>query len=668
MLVSAALVAAIFAAYFNSLHVPFVFDDLLAIPENPTIRRLWPLTHVLFPPRGEGLSVEGRPVLNFTLALNYAIGGTAVRGYHILNLAIHSLAALILFGLVRRTLYLPRLCDRFGRHALPIASIVAALWSLHPLQTESVTYVIQRAESLVGLFYLLTLYCFVRGVGGDPGLGLSAACRSPARESRDKPPVSVTIIPPLTQPATTGRPLNPISEAPLARVRSYERERVELSGTAERGLKFRGAWIVLAVLACAVGMATKEVMVSAPLLVLVFDRAFITGKLREAWRRRWPIHLALFFTWILLAVLVIRTGTRGGTAGFGIGVTPFDYALTQFEAVTRYVWLSLWPHPLIFDYGVRWMESPIDVLPFMIVVLGLVAATIVAWWRWPAAAFLGLLFFAVLSPTSSIVPGNRQTLAEHRMYLPLATITVLVVCGLYSVVRTRRQACTLFVGGAMAAIALGALTVRRNFDYRSELALYHDTAIKRPSNGFARYNLAKAFAETGRHVEALPEYEAALRLMADAPGIHYNLANSLALIGRRDEAIAHYEAALRAEPNYARAHFNLGNMLLELGRKEDARTHFAATVAIEPAFVEARVNLGGVLLELGQLPEARGHFEYVLRQEPDHVLARFNLGNVCLLEQRWDDALQHFERVIALRPDLALARERLEMARMKRKP
>jgi hypothetical protein len=150
--VGAVLVAAIVAAYINSLSVPFVFDDPLAITENPTIHHLWPLSDVLFPPHGKGLSVEGRPVLNLTLALNYAIGGTSVQGYHVVNILIHALSTLTLFGLVRRTLLLPRLRERFGSAALPLAAIVAALWSLHPLQTESVTYIIQRAESLVGLF------------------------------------------------------------------------------------------------------------------------------------------------------------------------------------------------------------------------------------------------------------------------------------------------------------------------------------------------------------------------------------------------------------------------------------------------------------------------------------------------------------------------------------
>jgi protein O-mannosyl-transferase len=627
MLVGAGLVAAVIAAYHNSFGGPFVFDDPLAITENPTIRQLWPLTDVLFPPQGEGLSVEGRPVLNLTLAVNYAVGGTTVRGYHAVNLFIHVLATLTVFGLVRRTLRLPGLGAHFAANALPLAGVIAALWSLHPLQTESVTYIIQRAESLVSLFYLLTLYCFLRSVesthGREPHTG-----------------------------AGTGQ---------------IDRSAVSAATTATRGkrdeLQRANTWLGLGVVACFIGMATKEVMVSAPLLVLLFDAVFVTGTLREAWRRRWRTHLVFFSTWILLAALVLRTGTRGGTAGFGINVTPFAYALTQFEAVTRYVWLSLWPHPLIFDYGVKWVNGAADVLPYAFVPGSLIAATIAAWWKCPPAAFLGVLFFAVLSPTSSIVPGNRQTLAEHRMYLPLVPIVVLIVCGTYLVASDRRQRRTLFSASIAAAIALGVLTMRRNSDYRSELTLYQDTAIKRPQNGFARYNLGKALAEAGRHAEALLEYEEALRLMGNAPGIHYNLANSLAALGRSDEAIAHYQIAVKTEPHYARAHFNLGNILIEAGRKQEAATHLAAAVAADPKLVEARVNLGGVLLELGRLDEARGHFEYVLRREPNHVLALFNLGNVCLLQQHWANAVRLFENVIALRPDLTVARERLEMAK-----
>src|SRR5262245_27726180 len=113
------------------------------------------------------------------------------------------------------------------------------------------------------------------------------------------------------------------------------------------------------------------------------------------------------------------------------------------------------------------------------------------------------------------------------MYLPLAVIVVLIVCGAHGATRTTTHRRRLLVAAGLIAVALGLLTVRRNEDYRTELALYRDTALKRPANGFARYNLGKVYAEAGRHAEALPEYEAALRLMAAPPGVHYNLANSL---------------------------------------------------------------------------------------------------------------------------------------------
>ena len=110
---------------------------------------------------GLALLAAPRPVVQFTLALNHSLGG-GVWGYHAFNLAIHLLAALTLFGIVRRTLTLPALAPRFARASTALAFCIALLWALHPLQTESVTYVIQRMESLMGLFYLLTLYCFIR--------------------------------------------------------------------------------------------------------------------------------------------------------------------------------------------------------------------------------------------------------------------------------------------------------------------------------------------------------------------------------------------------------------------------------------------------------------------------------------------------------------------------
>ncbi|MDE3085046.1 MAG: hypothetical protein KGJ37_07530, partial [Verrucomicrobiota bacterium] len=204
---------AVFLAYANSFHGPFIFDDPLCILHNKTIRSL--LTG-LFPPTGTGLTVSGRPMVNLSLAVNYALSGTEVRGYHITNLCIHIMATLALFGLVRRTLQQPRSAGRYSKNsATALACAIALIWGLHPLQTESVTYVIQRAESLAALFYLLTLYCFVRYSDRQEAMG----------------------------------------------------ERREAEG---RNDLASGFWLLTSVLCCLIGMASKETMVSAPIIVFLY--------------------------------------------------------------------------------------------------------------------------------------------------------------------------------------------------------------------------------------------------------------------------------------------------------------------------------------------------------------------------------------------------------------
>jgi len=153
------MVAAVLLAWGNSFSGSFVYDDVPAVFRNPSIHRLWSA----FSTGRTDLTVSGRPLGNFSLAINYALNGTDVAGYHVLNFLIHLLAGAALFGIVRRTLLRPALQDRYGQSAPWLALTVAVLWLVHPLQTESVTYVIQRVESLMGLCYLLTLYCFIRG-------------------------------------------------------------------------------------------------------------------------------------------------------------------------------------------------------------------------------------------------------------------------------------------------------------------------------------------------------------------------------------------------------------------------------------------------------------------------------------------------------------------------
>jgi tetratricopeptide (TPR) repeat protein len=612
------IVLAALAVYYNSLSCPFIFDDQAAIEENLTIRHLW--SALSLPSKVSG--VEGRPLVNLSLALNYAVGGLRVWGYHATNLAIHILAGLMLFGVVRRTLLRPafaglrRASPSFADSATVLAFIVALLWTVHPLQTESVTCVIQRTESLMGMFYLATLYCFVRGADET----------GERQEARGKRPVNTTSV----------------SNSQLSTLSSK-------------------LWLSASILSCLLGMLTKEVMVSAPLMVLLYDRTFVAGSFREAWRRRGGWHLGLFGTWLVLGYLVIHMGgSRGDSAGLGHGIAPWAYALTQCRAIVLYLRLAVWPHPLVLDYGMDVVQHVAAVAPQAIILALLVGGTIFLLRYRPVLGFVGAWFFAILSPSSSVIPLAGQTIAEHRMYLPLAAVIALLVVGLYA--RMGPRSLIIF---AAAAVGLGWLTVQRNNDYRSDAAIWSDTVAKCPDNVRARNNLGYALSKIpGRLPDAIAAYEATLKLDPEYAGAHTNLGAALAGIpGREPEAIAHFEAALRIKPDFAAAHFNLGCVLANIpGRLPEAMVHFEAVFRIKPDDVAARNFVGLILYKNGRIPEAIAQFEEAVRINPDDGEAHYNLGVSFARRGQIPEAIAQFAEAVRIKPDNAAAHSNLGVA------
>jgi protein O-mannosyl-transferase len=628
LVASGIVVFAALAAYHNSFFGPFILDDPSAITDNQSIRHLG---SALSPPSDVG--VGGRPLLNLTFALNYALGGMNVGGYHACNLLIHALAGLTLFGIVRRTLLRPAFVGlrRAGlsplnsgaisqglslAEAWMLALAVALIWVVHPLQTEAVTYISQRAESLMGLFYLLTLYCFIRSQ--DSGDRRQETGSLPNAAFSFQPSLSV-VAPPATR--------SPV----------------------KAGAKTEALWLTISVLACLLGTMAKEIIVTAPVMVLLYDRTFIAGSWREAWRQRWWYYLGLAATWLLLAHLMTGLNQRG--AGFGEGVTWSSYALTSCRSVVLYLKLAVWPHPLVLDYGTDTVQNAADVLPYGLVLALLLAGTAVALWRWPVVGFAGAWLFLILAPTSSIVPVAGQPMAEHRMYLSLAAVVTVVLLGMYAWIG--RRSAIVF---AAAAVGLGWMSVLRNEDYRSELAIFRDTVAKCPGNARARYNLGMILAGLNRPPEAITEYETALRIKPDYEEAHYNLGIALAKIpGRLPDAISHFESALRIKPNDAEAHNNLGIALASIpDRSLDGIAHFEAALRIKPDYAEAHYNLGIALAKIpDRLPDAILEYEAALKINPGFVQAYFNLGNAWSQQGRYASACEAYEEVLKLKPGYA---------------
>jgi tetratricopeptide (TPR) repeat protein len=548
------IVLAALAAYHNSFQGPFIFDDLDSILDNQTIRHVWPIGDALVPPRQSG--VTGRPVVNLSLAVNYAFGGTRVWGYHVLNLVIHVLAGLTFFGIVRRTLLWPRLRERFGAEASKLALATAVLWTVHPLQTESVTYVIQRCESMMGLFYLLTLYYFIRGASSE----------------RARP------------------------------------------------------WFGLSVAACALGTACKEVMLSAPLMVLLYDRTFVSGSFRVAWQQHGRLLVALGATWVLLGSLSASGGSLDNVSrNPHIRLGRGEYLLTEPGVILDYLRLCVWPHPLCFDYNGLAARTWSSILPPALVVGTLLTATVWALGVNAVWGFVGAWFFLILAPTSSFFRLDSP-MYEHRMYLPLAAVVTMAVVGLFLLQRqlfSRQQGLVLScVAGTSVAILFGYLTIQRNRDYSSEVSIWQDTVDKRPNSARAHFNLGTALEQAGRVQEAIEHYEQALRIKPDFADAHSNLGVALAQQGRLQEAIEHWEESLRINPDSADAHFNLGLALARTGRVQEAIEHWEQTLRIKPNYPEAHYNLGLALEKLGRTQEAITHYEQALRIKPDFVQAQ----------------------------------------------
>lgn len=577
------VVGAATVAWGPSLHSPFVFDDLPSVVFNPTIRELSRLDRVLLPRGLAGAGVAGRPVVNLTLALNYAAGGLTPFGYHLFNLALHGAAALLLLGCVRRTLLLPSLEASWHSRALPASATAALLWALHPLQTESVTCVIQRTELLFGFFLLLLLYCFVRSISA-------------------------------THPAR---------------------------------------WRAAAVLASALGMASKEAMVVAPVLLVLFDRQFVADELPGVWRHRGRFHLAIMSTWLVLGGALALAPAREGTVGFGLGVSSWHYALTQCEALVRYLALAFWPHPLVLDYGTSVRTSLADVLPQALLILALVGWAIQATWRRTAAGFLAAWFFGILAPSSSFVPLVTQTIAEHRMYLPLAALAV--GAALIAIRFLDRHAVGLILP---VVVALGVDTFLRNRDYESAERLWADTVKKAPANPRARYNLGNALVSRAAHAAAVVQYQEALRIYRvsgatprQLSSVLLNLGAAELALGRPDAALTSIEAARACDPTAGDIAIHRAKALLALGRHAEAVAGLRTHLSTRADNAEALLLLADTLLDRNVFAEAAEEYLRYLRLRPDDPAAHSNLANAFIGDNRLPEAFPHIERAAELAPD-----------------
>ena len=469
----------------------------------------------------------------------------------------------------------------------------------------------------------------------------------------------------------------------------------------------RIAWCGLAFLVCLAGMASKEVMVTAPVMVLLFERTFLTPIISQAFRKSGPIYCGLFASYGLLIALNIGC-PRSDTAGFDLGLSAYTWWLTQAKVFWMYMKLACWPYPLVIHYEIPYLISLNAAWPWL---LGFLTSAVVAFILTLRRAALGyalIWVILILSPTL-LIPITTEVAAERRMYLPLAALVTLFVVGghqLLTMAQTRISSdparASIFPLGSIGlvclalSIACGLVSAAHLEAYQNPVVLWSEAVAFEPNDFLAQHNLgyamvlagrsqdgiehfrksiqlppkyadaynnlANALRESGQLPDAIDNYQHALELKPNYPQAQYNLGLALAQNGDWQLAIPHYEQALHSKPDWAKARANLGRALAKIGRRDEAVVQLQQALDEKPDYADADAWLGLAFLQLGQLSEATMHLQRALQLKPDLPEAQNNLGIALKQSGKIKDAIQHYQQALLLDPKFAEAHNNLANA------
>lgn len=569
------------ATFANSIENPFIFDDRLPIEKSEYIKHLWPLG------APNQSAPAGRPVIMLSLAINYAIGGLDPRGYHVFNIGVHILAAMTLFGVVRRTLEGEGLRDRFGRSAGPIALACALLWMVHPIQTEVIDYVVQRTSSMMSLFYLVTFYCAIRAADSSrrslwyAAASLAAILGMMCKESMATAPFLLVLYDVIFLRGSIGGVLR------------------------RRWPLYAGVSLCLVVFAVIMANAPRAEVVTFDTRVTWLEYALNQFIVIAHYFRLvlWPYPLVLDYgptlpvpiqavvapaIFILLLVAASLFALfRWPRAGF-LGIAAFVILAPSSSIL-----------PLVPEVGAeRRMYLPLA----------------------PIVVLLVLLARRLLANRFPRGDGDAPQAWPSVITLVLVTATLAVV------------------------------SFRRNIDYRSRVSIWTTAARAAPRNSRAHYNLGVVLVDEGRLDEADPSFRRAIEIKPDYHEACYNLGLSLAKRGRFEEAVTQFAAALRVDPDNADVHNNMGNALNALGRTDAATRHFEDAIRLDPGKATARNNLGTVLAAQGHYAEAIAQFREALAIDDANADTNRNLALALFLSGERGEGRRYLEEAARLDP------------------
>jgi len=573
----------IFILYFNTLSASFHLDDRTSIVENEAIQDIKNLKAIWdFSPT--------RFVTYSTFAVNYNFGQLTVTGYHIVNIVIHFFSVLLVWWFTLLTLSTPLTKDTsIASHKQLIAFFSALLFAVHPVQTQAVTYIVQRLASLSTLLYLLSLCLYING-----------------------------------------------------RLAQYK--------GSNRNIAW-GFYTGSAAIA-AIGMFTKETVFTLPLTIALYEFLFFKLKKIFKWKYFIGIILLLIIIpgTIYLTKSIDFTQLRAVQEGpeGAILISPGQYLFTQFRVLTTYLRLLFFPINQNLDYYYPVSQSffePSTLSSFCFLLL-IIAGSIMLYSRYRLLTFSILWFFITLIPESSIIP-IRDVIFEHRLYLPMVGFSVFIVtliCYLFCDTFPR----AVFVILIAMVLCFSTLTYARNRVWDNELTLWNDTVKKSPDKERPYINRGFAYAQTGEFDQATADFDHALTINQNSAMAYYNRGLAQYYKGNHDKSIADYTLAIRIYPNYWQAYYNRGLAYFTMGAFDSAIADYTQVITLKPRNYDAHYNRGVAYGKKGEYDKALDDFDRAAPLKLNNVELYYNRGLIYYLKGEYDKSIRQYSKALQL--------------------
>jgi len=588
LIAAAALALLCFICYANTIHVPFLFDDIPNIVDNRAVH-VEDLKPATLRAAAAGSVMPSRPLANISFAINYYFDRLQVAPYHLVNIFIHFINGLLVYLLALFVFRRSAPGDMAPQSSIPVymAMFAAAIFVVHPLQIQSVTYIVQRMNSLCTLFYLSAMLCYL-------------------------------------QARTTHR---------------FGRRVILFAATAVSWVLALGCKEIAATLPAAILLLEWYFLQDA-------DWGFFRKRLVPV---SVLVILMAGIAWYFLgADPLARIMNDYQSREFSLGERLF----TESRVIVFYLSLLLLPLPsrlnLLHQFSLSHsLLSPPTTLLCLLLLLGLIIFAVLSVRRQRLLSFCIIWFFLQLTIESSFI--GLEIIFEHRLYLPMVGVSIAAAYILFRLVQGKQG--IIAICAVLVVIALSAGTVVRNMTWSSAERLWTDVIRKNPDSYRAYYNLANEYTDRGMYQQAVAAYQQSISIKPDYARSHNNLGIALTKQGKLDQAIAEYELARQLDPDNYRSSYNMALAQSASGNAERAITEYRVALAKNPDYAQAQYNLGNLFDQTGNREQAEYYYREALHSNPNHAMANNNLAILLARAGKYQEALAIVKKVIELQPE-----------------